>query len=68
MKDWGIIVAAFVAVYFIVHSVYKSGAIVSTQLDELNAKVDALQDKLDSIESDLESERGNKNYINPVDL
>lgn len=68
MKEWGPIFAAFLAVFYIVHSIYKSGAIVSAQLDELNAKVDALQEKLDSVESDLETERINKTYINPIDL
>ena len=68
MKDWGIIIAAFLAVFYIVHSIYKSGGIVGAQLDELDKKVDALQEKLDQIESDLETERTNKHYVNPIDL
>ena len=67
MKEWGIIVAALFAVFYIVHSVYSSGRIVSTQLDELHAKVDALQEKVNSIEADLESDRIDKNYVNPID-
>jgi hypothetical protein len=37
-------------------------------MDALDEKLDALQGKLDEIESNLETERINKTYVNPIDL
>jgi outer membrane murein-binding lipoprotein Lpp len=71
MKEWGPIIAAFVAVFYIVHSIYNSGKIVSTQLDELHAKVDALQERMEAIEEKLdgiENTQNGKRYVNPIDL
>lgn len=54
MKEWGPFIAAFVAVFYIVHNIYRSGRIVSTQLDQLHEKVDALQEKIEAIEEKLD--------------
>jgi outer membrane murein-binding lipoprotein Lpp len=71
MEKWGIIIAAFVAVFYIVHSIYNSGGIVSTQLDELHGKVDALQEKMEAIEEkldEIEDRVNGKRYVNPIEL
>jgi hypothetical protein len=64
MKEWGIIIAAVLAVAYVVHSIYEVGSVLGTRLDELHDKVDALQEKLDEIEAN----QNRKTYINPIDL
>ncbi|MGA2166608.1 MAG: hypothetical protein ABSG62_00255 [Terracidiphilus sp.] len=64
MEKWGIIIAAALAVAFIVHSIYHVGSVLGFRLDELHEKVDALQEKLDEIEA----EQDRKPYVNPIDL
>ena len=68
MKEWGIIIAATLAVAYSVHSIYEVGGVLGTRLDELHEKVDTLQGKVEEIEDNFETERINKNHVNPIDL
>jgi hypothetical protein len=64
MKEWGIIIAASLALAYIVHSIYHVGSVLGFRIDELHEKVDAMQEKFDEIEA----EQDKKTYLNPIDL
>jgi hypothetical protein len=66
MKEWGIIIAALLAVYCIVRSVYHVGSVLGYRLDELHEKVDAVREKLDEIEA--KQDESTSTYVNPIDL
>jgi len=68
MKEWGIYIALVLVAAFVISTVHQVGRILGQGLDELHEKVDALQEKVDEIESNLETERINKTYVNPIDL
>jgi hypothetical protein len=64
MEKWGIIIAAVLAVSYVVHSIYHVGSVLGYRLDELHEKVDAMQEKLDEIEANQDG----KTYVNPIEL
>ena len=71
MKEWGIIIAAALAILYVVSSIDSVGSTLGTRLasldekmDELNEKVDALAEKTEEIEDRLNGKR----YVNPIDL
>lgn len=51
MKEWGSLIAAVLAICYIIYAIEKVGAILGKRLDELHDKVDVLQEKLDEIEA-----------------
>lgn len=68
MKEWGIYIALVFVVAVVVRTVYEVGRILGARLDELHQKVDVLQEKLEEIETNLETERIDKTYVNPIDI
>lgn len=72
MEKWGIIILICVGGILTSQAVYQIGRLIGKRLDEidekLNEKLDALQEKVEEIEGILETERINKNYVNPIEL
>jgi hypothetical protein len=68
MKEWEPFFAVLAVVVFVAYSISDLGKALGKRLDELDGKLDGLQEKLDEIESNLETERLNKTYVNPIDL
>ena len=72
MEKWGIIILICVGSILTSQAVYQVGRLIGKRLDEidekLNEKLDTLQEKLEEIESDIETERINKTYVNPIDI
>jgi hypothetical protein len=68
MKEWEPFIAVLAVALFVVHSLSDLGKALGKRLDDLHEKVDAVQEKLEEIESNLETERINKTYVNPIDL
>jgi len=65
---WAILIAVVVMGSLAIHAASEVGESLVKSLDGLHEKVDSLQEKVDEIESSIESQRIDKQYVNPIDL
>ena len=68
MKEWEPFFAVLAVAVFFAYLISDLGKALGKRMDDLDEKLDGLQGKLDEIESNLETERINKSYVNPIDL